>query len=326
MRSHEARADGVIGRRGLAALLAALPAAARAQGFPERALRMLVANAPGGGMDSIARMTAGPLGQVLGQPVVVENRPGAGGTIAAENLLRAPLDGHSLLFFNLSSLALAPITWPNLPQAQLAPVGSISRTPMVLLLHASVPANTVAELRALIRARPNALSFATPGHGTTPHLLALRFAQLAGGEMLHVPYQGGSQQIGDLIGGRVQVMFDTLAATIATVQTGSVKALAITSDAEDPLLPGVPTMAAAGLPELAFWLWNILLVPAALPAELRGRIGTALAEALAQPEARAAFVRLGVAPVATLATEVARMIEREREDWGPVARLAVGRG
>ncbi len=132
----------MIARRSLAALLAALPAAARAQGFPERALRMLVANAPGGGMDSIARMTAGPLGQVLGQPVVVENRPGAGGTIAAESLLRSPPDGHSLLFFNLSSLALAPITWPNLPHQQLVPAGSISRTPMVLLVHASVPANT----------------------------------------------------------------------------------------------------------------------------------------------------------------------------------------
>jgi len=316
----------VIARRSLAALLAALPAAARAQGFPERALRMLVANAPGGGMDSIARMTAGPLGQVLGQPVVVENRPGAGGTIAAESLLRSPTDGHSLLFFNLSSLALAPITWPNLPHQQLVPAGSISRTPMVLLVHASVPANTVAELRALVRARPNALSFATPGNGTTPHLLALRFAQLAGGEMLHVPYQGGSQQIGDLIGGRVQVMFDTLAATVSTVQTGSVKALAITSEAGDPLLPGVPTMAQAGLPELAFWLWNILLVPATLPPALQGRLGAALAEALAQPELRAAFARLGVEPKAIAAAEVARMVEREREEWGPVARLATGRG
>ena len=316
----------MIARRSLAALLAALPAAARAQGFPERALRMLVANAPGGGMDSIARMTAGPLGQVLGQPVVVENRPGAGGTIAAESLLRSPTDGHSLLFFNLSSLALAPITWPNLPHQQLVPAGSISRTPMVLLVHASVPANTVAELRALVRARPNALSFATPGNGTTPHLLALRFAQLAGGEMLHVPYQGGSQQIGDLIGGRVQVMFDTLAATVSTVQTGSVKALAITSEAGDPLLPGVPTMAQAGLPELAFWLWNILLVPATLPPALQGRLGAALAEALAQPELRAAFARLGVEPKAIAAAEVARMVEREREEWGPVARLATGRG
>jgi tripartite-type tricarboxylate transporter receptor subunit TctC len=258
--------------------------------------------------------------------VVVENRPGAGGTIAAESLLRSPTDGHSLLFFNLSSLALAPITWPNLPHQQLVPAGSISRTPMVLLVHASVPANTVAELRALVRARPNALSFATPGNGTTPHLLALRFAQLAGGEMLHVPYQGGSQQIGDLIGGRVQVMFDTLAATVSTVQTGSVKALAITSEAGDPLLPGVPTMAQAGLPELAFWLWNILLVPATLPPALQGRLGAALAEALAQPELRAAFARLGVEPKAIAAAEVARMVEREREEWGPVARLATGRG
>ncbi len=323
----------MIGRRALAALLASplaaplvAPRAARAEGFPERPLRLLVSNAPGGGMDSIARMTAAPLGQVLGQPVVVENRPGAGGTIAAENLLRSPLDGHSLLFFGLSSLAMAPITWPNLPYQQLVPVGSISRTPMVLLVHASVPANSVAELRALARSRPNALSYATPGHGTTPHLLAVRFAQVAGAEMLHVPYQGGSQQIGDLIGGRVQVMFDTLAATLSTLQTGSVKALAITSDAEDPLLPGVPTMAAAGMPELTYALWNILLVPAPLPPALKARIGAALDQALALPETRAAFARLGVAPKATPAEMVARMVEREREEWGPVARLAVGRG
>jgi tripartite-type tricarboxylate transporter receptor subunit TctC len=320
-----ARARRVINRRTLAALLA-LPGAARAQVFPDRPLRMLVSNAPGGGMDSIARMTAGPLGQVLGQPVVVENRPGAGGTIAAENLLRAPLDGHSLLFFGLSSLAMAPITWPNLPYQQLVPVGSISRTPMVLLVHASVPANSVAELRALARSRPNALSYATPGHGTTPHLLAVRFAQVAGAELLHVPYQGGSQQIGDLIGGRVQVMFDTLAATLGTLQTGSVKALAITTEAPDPLLPGVPTMAQAGMPELTYALRNLLLVPAALSPALRVRLAAALGEALALPEARAAFARLGVAPLATPAAEVVRMVEREREEWGPVARLATGRG
>ena len=308
-------------RRALLAAALTTPALAQPRG-----LRIVVPFAPGGASDLVARIIAEPLGAALGQAVLVENRPGAGGTIAAESLLRSPPDGHSLLFFNLSSLALAPITWPNLPHQQLVPAGSISRTPMVLLVHASVPANTVAELRALIRARPNALSFATPGNGTTPHLLALRFAQLAGGEMLHVPYQGGSQQIGDLIGGRVQVMFDTLAATVSTVQTGSVKALAITSEAGDPLLPGVPTMAQAGLPELAFWLWNILLVPAALPPALQGRLGAALAEALAQPELRAAFARLGVEPKAIAAAEVARMVEREREEWGPVARLATGRG
>ncbi len=315
----------MIGRRAALAAVLASPAMAQT-GFPDRPLRLLVSNAAGGGMDSIARMTAEPLGRVLGQTVLVENRPGAGGTLAAENMLRAPIDGHSLLFFGLSSLALAPITWPALPVAQLAPVGSISRTPMVLLVHNSVPARNVAELAALARQAPNKLSYASAGIGTTPHLLGFRFAQAAGAEMLHVPYQGGSQQIGDLIGGRVQVMFDTMAATVNTLQTGSVRALAITSEAEDPLLPGVPTMAASGMPEMAYWLWNILLAPAALAPALQGRLAGALRAALALPETAAAFARLGVTPRATEAATVAQMVERERAAWGPVARAATGRG
>jgi tripartite-type tricarboxylate transporter receptor subunit TctC len=307
-----------------------LPRPARAQGFPDRPIRMVVPFQPGGGIDAIARLAAAPLGTTLGQPVVVENRPGAAGTIAAEYVGRSAPDGYTLLYGSISSFVLARYSQPRLsydPLHSFAPVGTISEAPFVLLASRSVPAINLAELLALAKTRPNGLVYASPGNGTVPHLLCAQLAKSAGVPMLHVPYQGGSAQVSDLISGRVDVMFDTLAGAMAMLQGDKVRALTVTGPERPAVLPGVQTLAEAGFPALTYVQWTMLLGPAGLPAPVRDRLSEALSATLSQEEVRQSFARLGLNAHPNPPAALQELLEREDGAWKETAsRVAAGEG
>ena len=309
-------------RRTLCAALAAVlarPSLAQPD-FPNRPVRLIVPFPAGGTVNGIARLFAENFARFADQPMVVDNRPGAGGTIAEQAVIRAPADGYTLLFATLGALVINAFTYrQSADNARLlAPIGMVSETPMVLIAHNAMPAS-VAALLDHAAAHPEAVSFATPGNGTMPHLLAERFAARAGIRLLHVPYQGGSAQLTDVLAGRTNLTFDSLLSAISMLQAGTVRALAVTSPQRVPQLPAVPTMAEAGLPDLTYGFWTSIAAPAATPEPVRSRLAAILAETLRAPETEQAFAQFGVVPKPATPAEFQALLDRERALWRPVA-------
>ena len=312
-------------RRGL--LLAGLgaPLVARAQRFPERPLRLVVPFAPGGASDLVARILAEPMGAALGQPVVVDNRPGAGGNLGAEMAARAAPDGHVLLLGAPGALTVNPHLYPDLPFAPLrdfAPVGRVFTTDHVVCVHPAVPATTLGEFIALLRARPGQLAYASAGTGATTHLFGELFRMQAGVDMLHIPYRGSGPAVADLIAGTVQAMFDQLPSSIGHIQAGRLRALAVTGAGRNALLPAVPTAAESGLPDYVVTSWNALLAPAGTPAPVVARLNAVVAAALGDPAVRARMAPLGAEPAAGSPEALAALLAAETERWGRVVREA----
>jgi tripartite-type tricarboxylate transporter receptor subunit TctC len=306
-----------------AAVLPALSRVVRAQGYPSRAVRIIVGFTAGGTLDIAARLVAQWLTQRLGQPFVVENRPGASTNIAAEAVVRATADGYTL-FLGGAINAINATFFPRLNFnfiSDLAPVAGIIRFPNLMTVHSSLPARTVNEFIAYARANPGRITMGSGGNGTSQHLAGEFFKMMTGIEMLHVPYRGGPQALTDLIGGHVQVAFEGIPVSIEHVRAGTLRALAVTTAVRSPALPDVPSMAEL-LPGYEASGWTGLCAPRNTPADVVAMLNTEVNTGLADPAIKAKIADLGGIALAGSPAEFGKLIADDTEKWGRVIRTA----
>lgn len=297
----------------LAALFTASPALADA--WPTKPVTLIVSYPPGGGADIMARLIGPHLTAALGQPVVIDNRPGGSGQLAAGAVTRAPADGYTLLF-DASSYAVTPTLFPKSPYDGGKAFRTIAVTalfPNVVLVHPGFAATNVAELVTAARKSPDAVAFASSGNGSAQHLAGLLFEQSAGVEMMHVPYKGGGPALNDVMGGQVPVFFGNVASTLGHVQSGKLRALAVTGRARSKALPDVPTVAEAGVPAFESYEWNGLFAPVGTPEAVVQRLQAAVQQAMAAPEVRDRITALGGEPFKGDAAAAARFVAGESD-------------
>ncbi|HYY62094.1 MAG TPA: tripartite tricarboxylate transporter substrate binding protein [Burkholderiales bacterium] len=309
----------------LIALLACAVQSALAQGYPSKPIHLIVPFPPGGPTDIVGRLVAQKLSEGFGQPVVVDNRPGAGGTVGSTAAAKAAADGYTLLYGSTSTLAIAPSLYHDLaydPRSAFAPISLVSRGAIIAAVNAQVPARTLQEFIALAKKTPGTLSYASAGSGTPPHLAAELFKSIAGVDVLHVPYKGGAPAINDLVGGQVQAIFEGQVVLLPHIKSGRVRALAITGAKRDAALPDVPTFAQAGLPQYDAYFWSGLVAPVGTPADIVGKLNAVLVRALNTAGVREALLRQGLAPAGTTPAEFAAFIGSEVERWGRVAKAS----
>lgn len=273
-----------------AALSFALPfsGTASAQAWPDnKPIRLIVGFAPGGFTDVLARLIGQKLAERLNTPVLVENKPGAAGTLGADLVAKAKPDGHTLLLAHSNSNSVAPALYPKLPYnviSDFTPIIPVANTPLLLTVNPSVPAKNVAEFVALAKGKPGALRFASSGGGSAQHLAAERFQLATGTEMTHIPYKGSGQAIVDLLSGQVELNFESPPNVMTHARAGKLRLLAITSNKRSPLLPDVPTMAEAGVRNAEMLQWFAVMGPARLPADITRRLNTEIAAILKMPD------------------------------------------
>ena len=310
----------------LAASAAALPAASRiawAQAYPSRPVRIIVPVPPGGALDILARLIGQWLSERLGQPFVIDNRPGAATNIGIEAAVRAPADGYTLLLIP-GSVAVNVTLYEKLTFnfiRDIVPISRISSLPLVMAVNPSVPANTVAEFIAYAKANPGKVSMASGGTGTPGHMAGELFRLTAGVDMLHVPYRGGAPALTDLMGGQVQVYFSPLPESIETVKADKVRALAVTTAVRVEALPEVPTVSES-LPGFEASTWQGIGAPKNTSADIVDRLNKEINAALADPTIKARLAVLGSVPMPVSPTEFGKFIAEETEKWGKVIRAA----
>ncbi|MBU8537284.1 Bug family tripartite tricarboxylate transporter substrate binding protein [Falsiroseomonas tokyonensis] len=313
-----------ISRRALLGTVLATPALA--QGWaPTRPLRFVVPFPPGGATDVVARVIADRMQEKLGQPVTVENRTGAGGNVGVENVVRSAADGLTILMGTTGTLTINPHLYTNMgfnPATDLTPIGMAFSTDHVLIVHPSVPAQNLQEFLALLRSRPNALSYGSGGNGSSTHLVPELFKLVARVEMQHVPYRGSAPALNDTVAGNVQVMLDQLPSALPQVQGGRVRALAVTGPKRSALLPNLPTFAEAGLADAQATSWGAVMAPAGLPAATTERLSTVLREVLAEPAVQQRLAAAGADAVTSTPAELAATMREETAKWGRVIREA----
>jgi tripartite-type tricarboxylate transporter receptor subunit TctC len=292
---------------------------------PDRPVRLVVPSEAGGSTDVTARLIAERLGPRLGQPVVVENRPGAGGNVAWGQAVRATPDGHALVMA-VSTMVANQALYRTLPfhtQRDFAPVSLTAIIPNLLVVHPAVPARDVTELIALARANPGGVNYGTAGNGTPHHLAAALLAARTGVTLTHVPYRGGAPAVLDLVGGKIQFVVSPLVVVIEHVRAGGLRALAISTLQRSPLLPDVPTIAeAAALPGFEVVLWNGVLAPARTPDAAVRRLSDEIGAVLRVPEVRAKLAEQGSEPVGSTPEEFARYIAAELPRWAEMVRIS----
>jgi len=307
-----------------AALLLAFGAAAQAQGFPAKPVRLVVPFAPGGGADILARIVGQKLAEPLGQSVIIDNRAGAAGIVGGEIVVKSPPDGYTLLM-GAPGLAINPSLYTRLPfdaLRDLAPISLVGAVPNLVVVHPSVPARTLQELVALARSRPGRLNYASPGRGTSLHFAAELFRSMTGTELVHVAYKGGAPAVTDLVGGHVDLMFDVLPSSLPYVKSGRLRALAITATQRSPLLPDLPTVAESGLAGYQAITWNGLLAPAGTPRDVIARLQQAIHQAVRAPDMRERYAAIGTDQVTNTAEEFAAFMREESAKWARVAKAA----
>jgi len=308
------------------AIMAALATPALAQSWaPDRPLRFIVPFAPGGATDIVARVLAEPLGSRLGQTVAVENRTGAGGNVGVEAVVRAAPDGLTILMGTTGTLTINPHLYATMgfnPLTDLAPIGMAFGTDHVLIVNPGVPAQNAAEFLALARAQPGRLSYGSGGNGSSTHTVVELFKLVAGIDLQHVPYRGSAPALNDTVAGNVQLMLDQVASALPQIQSGRVRALAVTGARRHPALPDVPTVAEIGLPAAQATSWGAVMAPAATPAPARARLNAVLRESLELPAVRERLSAVGAEAQASTAEELASYLRAETEKWGRVVREA----
>jgi tripartite-type tricarboxylate transporter receptor subunit TctC len=307
----------------LAATLSAGTGFVRSEGFPEKPVRFIVGFTPGGPSDIIARALGQKLSELWAQQIVVENRPGAGGNVAAELAARSAPDGHTWLLGNNSILATNQSLYPKLafdPVKDFAPVALVAIQPNVLVVNPAVPANSVTELIALAKAKPGELNYASSGSGAAAHLAAELFKSMAGVDMVHVPYKGAQPALTDVIAGRAQLMFATSASAIPYIKAGRLRALAVTSSRRSPSVPELPTLAEAGVPGFEAITWHGVVVPRATPGALVERLNADIVRALSARELRERLESLGAEIAAGTPQEFADYIASEIPKWAKVVK------
>ncbi len=309
-----------------ASLAIAGPLAAQApSNFPTKPLKLVVPFAPGGTADSVARLVGSALADRVGQPVVVENKPGVGGVLAADFVAKAPGDGYTLLMGDVGPNAVAAGLFPNLPYDALkdfSPVALATTVPMLLMVSPKVPAADLSELLALGRATPGSLNFASAGAGGISHLVGEMLKIQSGVDMVHVPYKNGSQALIDLKSGEVQLMFATATTGLPQVKSGNTKPMAVASSKRLDYLPDVPTMAEAGLPGFVADSWSGILVPSSTPAAIVEYLGKALAEVLNQADVKESLTQRGFEVLAGSPAEFSDFLSREVAKWTGVIQAA----
>jgi tripartite-type tricarboxylate transporter receptor subunit TctC len=310
------------GVAGVAAAALATPAVS--QQFPSKPVRLVVPYSPGGGADTTARLIAPRLQDALGQTVVVDNRPGAGGTIGDDAVAKAPPDGHTLLIgafahaVNPSLLAKMPFRTPD----DFAPISLLVTVPELLVVTPSFPAKTVAELVAMAKAEPGKLSYASSGNGTAQHLAAELFKMRTSTNIQHVPYKGGSLAVADVAAGHVPFYFGNMSSALPQARAGRVRALAVTSPQRSPAAPDVPTMAEAGVSGCEISEWNALLAPAATPPATISRLHAEVVKVLAADDIKAKFADLGAQAIGSTPEELAAFLRGEMTKWAEVVKAA----
>jgi tripartite-type tricarboxylate transporter receptor subunit TctC len=299
--------------------------AADAQPYPNRPIKMVVPFAPGGA-DVVARVVGDQITAALGQPVVIENRPGgAGGTVGTKFVTTAEPDGYTLTLASPGPITVAPAVYKNLdydPIRQLAPVAMVAQSPFVLVVHPGVPATTVAEFVAYAKANPGKVNFVSPGFGTSSHLFGELLKQRTGIDIVHIPYRGAAPAIVDLVAGQVQMFFDNVRNLQPFVQSGRLRALAVTSETRHPDMPDLPTMAEAGVDGFVGFYWNGVLAPAGVPAPIIEKLNAVINQGLRSRETQATIARLGMEPRIGSPQDFAALIAAEHQRWVAVARTA----
>jgi tripartite-type tricarboxylate transporter receptor subunit TctC len=292
--------------------------------YPVRPVRIIVGFPAGSGTDMLARFVGAKLTERLGKQIVVDNRPGANGIIAAELTARAIPDGHTLQFMSISHTMNAAV-YHKLPYdtvKSFTPVMTLATGPLVLVANPAFPAGGVQGLIDLARAKPNTVTYAVSGTGGVNHFAGALFSRIAGVRLVDVPYKGGPQALTDLVSGQVQVMFGTAAITLSQVRTGRLKALGVSSAKRTPLLPEVPTIAESGAPGYEMSIWWGVLAPVGLPDAIVARLNTEIGQVLGQPESAQRLAAEGAMPSASGSAEFGRMLAAEVEKWRRVAREA----
>jgi tripartite-type tricarboxylate transporter receptor subunit TctC len=301
-----------------------LPLGAQAQSFPQRQVRIVVPFAAGGSADVMARLTAQALAARWGQPVVVENRLGAGGHVGGEHVARGPADGYTLMLGSIGIHAASSV-YRNLtynPRTELAPVTILAEFPNVIIVNPAVPAQNLRELVALARQRPGEITFGSAGNATSTHLAGELFMLVTGLRFIHVPYRGSSQALNDVMAGNIQLMFENLPTVPPVLRDGRVRALALTSAARSPALPEVPTAEEAGVPGYVATAWFTIAAAGATPAPLLQRLNEDLRAVLAAPALRERFVTLGATPLGGTLAESNAFLAAETEKWTRVVDAA----
>jgi len=312
-------------RIALAAIALAFTAAAGAQNYPTKPIRLIVPFAAGGTVDISARGIAPGLSELLGQNVIVDNRGGAGGIIGADLVAKAAPDGYTLLMGSNSTVSVAPSLYPKNPYHPIrdfAPISLVATTPFVLVAHPSVPAKTVKELIALARSKPGRLTMASGGTGSSNHLVGELFQSLTGTKLTHVPYKGAAPAGVDLMAGQVDLLFDQLPTSVGPAKAGKFRALAVTSKARAAVLPEVPTMLESGMPN--FEVINItgVLAPAGTPADILEKLNAATLKVLSQPAVRERFAAIALEARGGTPGEFAAFIKEDFARWTKVVKEA----
>jgi tripartite-type tricarboxylate transporter receptor subunit TctC len=314
--------------RRLIALLLLVPLAAAAQSFPAKPIRVLVGFSAGGAPDIIARMLGVKLHEGLGQPIVIENRPGAAGNIAADLLAKSPADGYTLLMGNVS-LTISTHATPRPPfdpVQDIDPVGMVASLPLMLVVHSGVPVQSMRELIEYAKARPGVLNYASVGHGSAHHLSGELLSSLAGAKMVHVPYKGGGVAIQALLAQEAHLLFLTPLALMPHVRAGKLKALGVTSSRRTAVAPEVPTIAEAGLAGFDVDNWHTLFAPRGTPREVAARLNAELNRVLNQPEVKQQLLAQQGAEAWPSTPEEARAhVRAEVEKWGRIIRTSGAR-
>jgi tripartite-type tricarboxylate transporter receptor subunit TctC len=298
--------------------------AAAAQGqsdYPNRPIKLIVGFAAGGGTDVVARIMAQKMSEILHQTIVVEDRAGASGLIAAQDVAKADPDGYTLMMGSQTTLAVAPHLYRKVtlnPERDFAGIALTGASPLVLVVNPSFPAHSVADVIAMAKAQPGKINFGTGGLGTTPHMTAELFQHDAGIRLVHVAYRGEAGAINDLLAGQIPLMFANLSAIMGNIKGGTLRALAVTSAERSPSAPDIPTVAESALPGFAAETWFGIVAPAGTPKEIRAKLNAAAREALARDDTRARFAELGMANGTSSPDELDAYIKSEIAKWSHV--------
>src|SRR2546421_5268161 len=312
----------------VAAFSLMLSGAAAAQDYPTRPITLVVPYAAGGGNDVMARIVAEKMSKSLGQQIVIENKGGAGGSIATRQVAKSAPDGYTLGLGGTGTLAINPTLYPNVgydPRRDFAAVGLIATSALVVLVHPSIEATSIAGLIALAKREPGRLDYASAGSGSGIHLGTELLAHMAGIKLTHIPYKGSSPALTDLLGGHVSIYLSSLPPAVALVKEGKVRALAVTGPQRSPIFPDLPTVAEAALPGYEAVLHYGIVAPAGTPQAIIDKLNVALNAALAEEDVRARIVADGAEPLPTTPAEYAADIDREETKWSAIVKMSGAR-
>jgi tripartite-type tricarboxylate transporter receptor subunit TctC len=295
------------------------------QPYPSKPIRFVVPYPAGGPLDTVARLLGQRVSESVKQPVIVDNKPGAGGNIGADAVAKSAPDGYTILMGAVATHAINPTLYASMPYdaaRDFTPVTQVASTPNVLVVNPSVPATNVREFIAYGRANPGKLNFGSGSTGSAGHLAGELFKTMAGIDMTHVPYKGAAPAMNDLVGGQIHLMFDNLASSLAQVRAGRIRALAVTTSRRSALAPDLPTVIESGLPGFDISTWFGIFVPAGTPRDVVDRLHGEFTRALAQPDVREKMVNLGAEPVGNRPEEFAAFIRGEAEKYAQVIRAS----